>query len=219
VIFLARDAAGAQAYRVKRSAFFIASLLVATSRVLVAQTPSATSAPSNWQLGPPFELGPSPPLSSPAISASPASTATIRGPVVQSTATPPMRDRNVTTKPPYVEGSVWFITFIKTKSGFTDDYLKSIAGSLKPLFEEEKKQRLILDYKILTGDTAAGRDFNVILMVEYPNMAALDSARESAEPIVDKIIGPTEKRRDLAMQRADTREILATKTMREIRLK
>ena len=120
---------------------------------------------------------------------------------------------------PYVEGSVWVLMFIKTKSGLTDDYFKSITSSLKPLYEEEKKQNLILDYKILSGEPAGDRDFNIILMVEYPNMAALERVRERTEPIVDKIIGPTDKRRDLAAKRLDLREILATKTMREIWLK
>ena len=111
------------------------------------------------------------------------------------------------------------LTFVKTRSGLTDDYFKSITGSLKPVYEEEKKQKLILDYKILSGDAAGEHDFNVILMVEYPNLAALDGLREKTEPIIEKIIGPTEERRDMAMKRLDTREILATKTMREIWLK
>ena len=120
---------------------------------------------------------------------------------------------------PYVEGSAWVLTFIKTKSGLTEDYFKSITSSLKPLYEEEKKQKLILDYKILSSESAGDRDFNIILMVEYPNMAALERVREGTEPIVEKIIGPTGTRRDLAAKRLDLREILATKTMREIWLK
>jgi len=139
--------------------------------------------------------------------------------MVQTAPAQTSRDRTATGKPPYVEGSVWVLTFIKTKSGLTDDYFKSITASLKPLYEEEKKQRLILDYKILSGEAVGERDFNIILLVEYPNMAALEASHERAEPIIDKIIGPTEKRRDLATKRLDTRDILATKTMREIWLK
>ena len=78
---------------------------------------------------------------------------------------------------------------------------------------------MILDYKILSADSADDRDFNVIIMVEYPNMAALEGSRERIESILDKIIGPTTTRRDLATKRADVREILATKMMREIWLK
>ena len=111
------------------------------------------------------------------------------------------------------------LTFVKTKPGQTEDYFKSISASLKPIYEEEKKQKMILDYKILNADSADDRDFNVIIMVEYPNMGALEGSREKVEPIIDKIIGPGNARRDLATKRQDVREILATKMMREIWLK
>jgi hypothetical protein len=204
---------------VRTSAFLVFTSLISAAWVSFGQTPSATSAPSNWQLSPPFELERSPSSSALPVSTSQAPAATSRAPAVLPTRAQNTRNRNPGGKPPYVEGSVWIFSFIKTKPGLTDEYLQSIAASLKPVYEEEKKQRLILDYKIFTGDAAGDRDFDVLLMVEYPNMAALDAARERAEPIVDKIIGPTEKRRELAMKRSDTRDILATKTLREIRLK
>jgi len=108
------------------------------------------------------------------------------------------------------------MTFIKTKAGSTNDYLKSITASLKPIYEEEKKRKIILDYKILRND--GDMDFNVVILVEYPSPAALENLRERTEPIVDKIIGPADKRRDLAAKRIDIREIVASKTMREISL-
>ena len=120
---------------------------------------------------------------------------------------------------PDADGPVWVMTFVKTKSGLSDEYLKSITGLLKPIFDEEKKQRIILDYKILSGEAGGDRDFNVIIMVQYPNAAALNGLRARTEPIIDLIIGPSDKRRDLAAKRLDLREILATKTMREITLK
>lgn len=120
----------------------------------------------------------------------------------------------------YVEGSIWTLTFVKTKPGQTDDYFKSISASLKPAYEEAKKQKVILNYKILsTNVSAEDRDFNVIIMVEYPNMAALESSRERIEPILNKIIGSATARRDLVTKRQDVRDILATKMMREIWLK
>ena len=53
---------------------------------------------------------------------------------------------------PYVEGPVWTITMIRTKAGMDDDYFKQISGTVKPIYDEEKKQKIILDYKILNGD-------------------------------------------------------------------
>ncbi len=120
---------------------------------------------------------------------------------------------------PYTEGTVWVLTMIKTKAGLSDDYLKSISGTVKPVYEEEKKQKIILDYKILNGDAMGPQDFSILIMVQYPNMAALDSLRDKMDPIIEKVMGPEEQRRATAVKRLDIREILGTKTMREITLK
>jgi hypothetical protein len=216
----------------KEKFFLIAAL--ALVRVCPGQTPSSTPAQSSWQLGPPFEVESSRSSPSPSVSRSPALPSTAAAPVIQTTpslSTPPQgtapestpaqttSELNSSSQMPTVDGPVWVITFVKTKPGLSDEYLKSITASLKPIYEEEKKEKILLDYKILSGDAAGERDFNFIIMVEYPNRAALDGLREKTEPIIDKIIGPADKRRDMAAKRVDIREILATKTMREITLK
>src|SRR4051794_20083316 len=197
--------------------FFIAALALA--RLCFAQTPSP-AAPSGWQLGQGFD--PTLPRGSARSGVSVSTPAPVSSPAASSSeasSSPTSRDRKSSESMSYVEGSIWMLTFVKTKSGSTDDYFKSISASLKPLYEEEKKQKMILDYKILNADSAEDRDFNVIIMVEYPNMATLQGSRERFEPMIDKIIGPAAARRDLATKRQDVREILATKMMREIWLK
>ena len=120
---------------------------------------------------------------------------------------------------PYAEHSVWAITLVKTKAGLDDDYLRSIAQTFKGTMEEEKKQGLIMDYKVLIGDASDRNDFNILLMVEYKNMAAFDGLREKTEPIMAKVLGGQDAQRQLAVKRLDVREILGTKTMREVILK
>ena len=120
---------------------------------------------------------------------------------------------------PYTEGPVWTLTMVKTKTGLSDEYLKQITGTVKPVYDEEKKQKIILDYKILEGDAMGPQDFDILILVEYPNMAALDGLRDKMDPIVEKVMGPEDQRRATAVKRLDVREILGTKTMREITLK
>src|SRR6266581_6163862 len=90
---------------------------------------------------------------------------------------------------PYTEGPVWNITMVKAKYGMGDEYLKGLAKTFKGALDEAKKQNLILDYKILLGDAATQQDFNILLMVESKNMAALDDAREKFDPIARKVEG------------------------------
>lgn len=120
---------------------------------------------------------------------------------------------------PYNEGPVWTLTMIKTKTGLADEYLKQITGTVKPVYDEEKKQKIILDYKILNGEASGPQDFNIMILVEYPNWAAFDNLRDKMDPIVEKVMGSEEQRLNTATKRLDIREILGTKTMREITLK
>ena len=123
------------------------------------------------------------------------------------------------TNAPYTEGAVWSITMVKTKPGMGDDYLKTLAKTFKAVNDEAKKQGIISDYKILSGDAATTQDFDLLLMVEYPNMAAMDGLREKTEPIFDKIMGTEDQQRQMAIKRLEIRDIMGDKLMREITLK
>ena len=120
---------------------------------------------------------------------------------------------------PYTEGPVWNITMVKTKAGMTDEYLKSLAKTLNASLEEAKKQNLVIDYKILLGNTATPQDFDILIMVESKNMASQDNAREKFDPIARKIVGTTDQQQAIQVKRLDIREIVGTKLMREITLK
>jgi hypothetical protein len=120
---------------------------------------------------------------------------------------------------PYTEGPVWAITMVKTKPGMSDDYLKALAKIYKSTNDEMKKQGLIMDYKILLGNDSNAQDFDILLMVEFKNMAAFDHQREKTDPIADKIIGNEEVQRQGAIKRMEIREILGNKLMREVTLK
>jgi hypothetical protein len=137
----------------------------------------------------------------------------------------PTTTATTTTKPvggstaPYNEGPVWALTMIKTKTGLGDEYLKQITGTVKPVYDEEKKQKVILDYKILQGQAASPHDFDILILVEYPNWGAFDHLRDKMDPVVSKVMGSQDQQRELAVKRLDIREILGTKTMQEITLK
>jgi hypothetical protein len=120
---------------------------------------------------------------------------------------------------PYTEGPVWGITMVKTKPGMSDDYLKTLAKIYRATNDEMKKQGLIMDYKILLGDNANPNDFDILLMVEFKNMAAFDGFREKADPITDKILGSEDAQRQGAIKRMEVREIMGNKLMREVTLK
>ena len=120
---------------------------------------------------------------------------------------------------PYTEGPVWTVTMVKAKAGMTDEYLKGLAKTFTAAMDEAKKQNLIMDYKILLGPAATPQDFDILLMVESKNMAALDGLREKTDPIARKIQGTPDQQRATQTKRLEIREIIGSKNMREITLK
>src|SRR5438094_6437815 len=108
---------------------------------------------------------------------------------------------------------------MNTSLGQGNHYLKALSKIIKSTNEEAKRQDIITDYKILVGDAATQQDYDILLMIEYPNMAALDGLREKTGPIGAKMVGTEDQQRQLAVKRLEIREIMGDKTMREITLK
>jgi hypothetical protein len=120
---------------------------------------------------------------------------------------------------PYNEGSVWSLTMVKTKPGLSDDYLKQIKSTFAGELDEAKKEGLILSYKILIGEAATPQDFDILLMVEVKNFAALDGQRAKFDAIDKKLLGSADQQRETAVKRLEIREIMGDKLMQEITLK
>ena len=120
---------------------------------------------------------------------------------------------------PYTDGSVWTISMIRMTAGFQDDYLRSLATTWKRVIEEGKKQGVILSYKILTANAAGPDDWNLMLMVEAKNWAALDGIDEKFDAIQRRIIGNEDAQRQLATKRIEVRRVLGAKNAQEIFLK
>ena len=73
---------------------------------------------------------------------------------------------------PYTEGSVWSVGFVKTKPGMGKEYLKNLAANWRAMNEAAKKEGLVISYKVLQGAAANPEDWDIMLLIEYKNMAA-----------------------------------------------
>ena len=84
--------------------------------------------------------------------------------------------------------------------------------------EENKKNGTILSYKILAGPAANRDDFTHLLMVEFPNFAALDE-RDKLDATVKKLFGSIGGMEEMLRKREGMREAIGMKLMREMRFK
>lgn len=116
----------------------------------------------------------------------------------------------------YKEGSVWNVSFIKTNSGMGEDYLNNLKTTWKAVHDEALKQGLILSYKILDGAAANPQDWDVMLLVEYKNLASMEGVDDKWDAIYKKAIGDESTMKQLRESRVSMRTIYGEKLMREV---
>lgn len=120
----------------------------------------------------------------------------------------------------YTEGPIWRVQLIRVKPTQMDAYLTSLRKSTKPLIEEEKKQGMIVDYKVFLKETKNNpEDWDICVAIEYKNHAAMDGLAAKAEMARDKILGGKAPAQELGEKRAEIREIISSELLQEIFLK
>jgi hypothetical protein len=77
-----------------------------------------------------------------------------------------------------VSKEVWNVTMVKVNPNRIDDYLEGLEQTWASGCEIGKKQGTVLDCFIYVSDTAANRDFNVLLVLKSPSAAMLDPDAE-----------------------------------------
>ena len=84
---------------------------------------------------------------------------------------------------PWTLGSVWSVDFIRLKPGHNLDYGRELAATWKKMLDDQKKQGIVLSYKILTGAPSNRDDFTHMLMVEFPNYGVFDQQDKMDEAV------------------------------------
>lgn len=114
--------------------------------------------------------------------------------------------------------SVWGIDFIRVKEGYDLEYSRRLKDSWKRSLDEHIKNGIVLSYKILAGSPSNRDDFTHMLMVEFPNYAALDQ-REKFDASLKKVFGSLEAFQDMYRKRQEVREAIGQRLLREFRFK
>ena len=122
---------------------------------------------------------------------------------------------------PFKDGSVYRVTMVRTDANSQDDYFKQLDQIYYPTMMQAKEQGLIKSFKLLAGDAATKEDFDVMMLVELENMAALDETPEreakwkAIRDAMKSKVGGQEKVDGLRVAISSKRDFLGTKLMRE----
>ncbi len=119
----------------------------------------------------------------------------------------------------YTEGPIWRVQLIRVKPTQMDAYLTSLRQSTKPLIEEQKRQGMIVDYKVFLKETKnSPEDWDICVAIQYKNHAAMDGLTAKGEAVRDKLMGK-QAAQQLGEKRAEIREIISSELLQEIFLK
>ncbi len=120
----------------------------------------------------------------------------------------------------YTEGPVWRVILLKVKPGRFTAFMEDLRAHARPVYDAEKQEGLILDYKIYLNTTRSSpADWDVAIALQYKNMSALDGLSEKLDALTLKHYGSKESRQQVTEKRVENAEVVASHLMREITLK
>jgi hypothetical protein len=117
---------------------------------------------------------------------------------------------------PTHNGTVWALSFIRVKPGMDSAYDKYLAGEWKKEQEALKAEGIILSYKVIGAESHTPGDWNLMLMVEFKDLATLEANEAKADALLQKLTGGDEKVMQGYKDRSEIREVMGTRLAREI---
>ncbi len=95
--------------------------------------------------------------------------------------------------------------------------MKYLQGPYKTLNEALKKEGIVVGYAVYSS--LPRNPENIVLTVDYRNMAALDGLQDRTDPIAERLLGPQEQQNQQTIERGAMRDILGSRLLRELQLK
>ena len=120
---------------------------------------------------------------------------------------------------PYKEGTVTEVSSIRTKEGHFLDYWTFLSTSWRQEMEEAKKQGIVVSYTVFSATPRTPHDPDLYLIVEYPNLAALDGIDEKMGAIDKKVWGSLKQASQSDADREAIRTVLGTEIVRQLHFK
>ena len=118
----------------------------------------------------------------------------------------------------YTDGPVTDVAYIHVEYGRFEEYVDWLNSTWKPTMEATKKAGLIIDYKIFTATPRSPDEPNIVRMITFRNMAALDKGVE-LEAVAKKVIGSTKVQNKARVARNEYMKLLGSELIRELILK
>ena len=120
----------------------------------------------------------------------------------------------------YSPGSIWTVTTIRIKAGMDPAYLQYLDGQLKKDSDSQIKAGYMKSYKILRTVDDVQSSWNMLILREYKSLGQMEADEEKSDKLSrDTMREDDEKQMKGYEDRSKVREVMATRTTRELILK
>ncbi len=85
-----------------------------------------------------------------------------------------------------ISDTVWSVTTVRVDPNMGDHYLEGLKETWVKSFEIAKELGTIVDYEIYRSQLPQSGDFNLFLVVEYENSAAMEPNQERYDSFMEK---------------------------------
>jgi hypothetical protein len=120
----------------------------------------------------------------------------------------------------YTLGPVSRITLVDITPGKGTEFWTDLRQNVRPLYDEFKRQGLIMDYAMNVKSTAEGpNDWDVAIILTFKNWAALDTFATKGDSVSMRHYGSYGKRSAAGTRRAEFSKVVGSFLVRGITLK
>jgi hypothetical protein len=113
-------------------------------------------------------------------------------------------------------GTVTRVVLLHIKPGHNDMFWQDMRQHAKPVYDEEKRQGILVNYTTGTKSTTDNPDdWNVVLTLTYPNWAALDNLTSRTDPITLAHYGSAAARTAAGLARSEHSIVVASFLVRD----
>lgn len=120
----------------------------------------------------------------------------------------------------YNPGSVWTVTTIRIRAGMEPAYLQYLDGAFKKESDAQVKAGYMKSYKILSTLDEDANSWNLVILREFASLASFEANEEKSDELSRKVLGEDDTAAMKGYEdRSKVREVLGTRTARELILK
>ena len=119
----------------------------------------------------------------------------------------------------YTPGTIWTVTTIRIMPGMNQAYNEYLDTAFKKESDAQVHAGFMKSYKILRTLVDNGASWNMLILREYASLADFERNTEKADAKSREVMGSDEMAMKGYEDRAKIREVLGTRTARELRLK